>query len=148
MRGQIYPVPDPDLPFLGVHLSRTVAGDVLIGPTALLAPAHVSLRATLRWPGTWRVMRRWWRTGARELSHAASRRLLVREAARFVPEIGPRDVRRGPAGVRAQAVGRDGALVDDFLLVRTGRAVHVLNAPSPAATASLAIAEVIASEVS
>jgi L-2-hydroxyglutarate oxidase LhgO len=93
-------------------------------------------------------MRRWWRTGVRELSHAASRRLLVREAARFVPEIGVRDVRRGPAGVRAQAVGRDGALVDDFLLVRTGRAVHVLNAPSPAATASLAIAEVIASEVS
>jgi 2-hydroxyglutarate dehydrogenase len=147
VRGQIYPVPDPDLPFLGVHLSRTVAGDVLIGPTALLAPAHVSLRATLRWPGTWRVMRRWWRTGVRELSHAASRRLLVREAARFVPEIGVRDVRRGPAGVRAQAVGRDGALLDDFLLVRTGRAVHVLNAPSPAATASLAIAEVIASEV-
>ena len=147
VRGQIYPVPDPELPFLGVHLSRTVAGDVLIGPTALLAPAHVSLRATLRWPGTWRVMRRWWRTGVRELSHAASRRLLVREAARFVPEIGARDVRRGPAGVRAQAVGRDGALVDDFLLVRTGRAVHVLNAPSPAATASLAIAEVIASEV-
>ena len=147
VRGQIYPVPDPALPFLGVHLSRTIAGEVLIGPTALLAPAHVDLRATLRWPGTARVMRRWWRTGLRELAHAASRRLLVREAARFVPALGPGDVRRGPAGVRAQAVGRDGTLVDDFKLVRTGRAVHVLNAPSPAATASLAIAELIASEV-
>jgi L-2-hydroxyglutarate oxidase len=147
VRGQIYPVPDPALPFLGVHLSRTIHGEVLIGPTALLAPTHVDLRATLRWPGTARVMRRWWRTGVRELAHAASRRLLVREAARFVPAIGPRDVERGPAGVRAQAVGRDGTLVDDFKLARTGRAVHVLNAPSPAATASLAIAELIASEV-
>jgi L-2-hydroxyglutarate oxidase len=147
VRGQIYPVPDPALPFLGVHLSRTIAGEVLIGPTALLAPAHVDLRATLRWPGTARVMRRWWRTGVHELAHAASRRLVVREAARFVPAIGAGDVRGGPAGVRAQAVGRDGSLVDDFKLARTGRAVHVLNAPSPAATASLAIAELIASEV-
>ena len=147
VRGQIYPVPDPALPFLGVHLSRTIGGEVLIGPTALLAPAHVDLRATLRWPGTARVMRRWWRTGLTEIAHAVSRRLLVREAARFVPALGLADVERGPAGVRAQAVGRDGTLVDDFKLVRTGRAVHVLNAPSPAATASLAIAELIASEV-
>jgi 2-hydroxyglutarate dehydrogenase len=142
VRGQIYPVPDPALPFLGVHLSRTVAGDVLIGPTALLA----ARRAPLRWPGTWRVMRRWWRTGLTEIAHAASRRLLLREARRFVPQIdsaGP-----GPHGYRAQAVARDGGLVDDFLLARTGRAVHVLNAPSPAATASLAIAEMIADEVS
>jgi L-2-hydroxyglutarate oxidase len=143
VRGQIYPVPDPALPFLGVHLSRTIAGDVLIGPTALL----VLQRRSLRWPGTARLARRWWRTGAREVAHALSRRLLVREAARFVPEIGPADVGPGPAGVRAQAVGRDGALLDDFLLARTGRAVHVLNAPSPAATASLAIGDMIASEM-
>ena len=143
VRGQIYPVPDPALPFLGVHLSRTIAGEVLIGPTALFVPQ----RRSLRWPGTARLARRWWRTGAREIAHALSRRLLVREAARFVPEIGTADVRPGPAGVRAQAVGRDGALVDDFLLARTGRAVHVLNAPSPAATASLAIGEMIASEI-
>jgi 2-hydroxyglutarate dehydrogenase len=143
VRGQIYPVPDPALPFLGVHLSRTVAGDVLIGPTALL----VLRRRSLRWPGTLRLARRWWRTGAREIAHALSRRLLVREAARFVPEIGPADVGPGPAGVRAQALGRDGALLDDFLLARTGRAVHVLNAPSPAATASLAIGDMIASEI-
>ena len=157
VRGQIYPVPDPALPFLGVHLSRTIAGEVLIGPTALLAPARDAYRLSavrradlvdaLRWPGTVRLMRRWWRTGLTELGHAASRRLLVRAAARYVPEIGPADVRRGPAGIRAQALGRDGALVDDFKLARTGRAVHVLNAPSPAATASLAIAELIASEV-
>jgi len=147
VRGQIYPVPDPALPFLGVHLSRTVAGAVLVGPTALLAPTHVDLRATLRWPGTWRVARRWWRTGLTELVHAASRRALLREAARFVPGLGPGDVQPGPRGYRAQAVGRDGSLADDFLVARTGRALHVLNAPSPAATASLAIAELIASEV-
>jgi len=141
VRGQIYPVPDPALPFLGVHLSRTVAGEVLIGPTALLVPR----RAPLRWPGTWRVMRRWWRTGLTEIAHAASRRLLLREARRFVPRID--GVGPGPHGFRAQAVARDGGLVDDFLLARTGRAVHVLNAPSPAATASLAIGEMIASEV-
>ena len=157
VRGQIYPVPDPALPFLGVHLSRTIGGDVLIGPTALLAPARDAYRLTavrradladtLRWPGTARLVRRWWRTGFTELGHAASRRLLVREAARYVPAIGTADVRSGPAGIRAQALGRDGALLDDFLLARTGRAVHVLNAPSPAATASLAIAELIASEL-
>ena len=157
VRGQIYPVPDPALPFLGVHLSRTIDGDVLVGPTALLAPARdayrlstirrADLAATLRWPGTARLVRRWWRTGVTELGHAASRRLLVRAAARYVPAIGPGDVRPGPAGIRAQALGRDGALIDDFLLARTGRAVHVLNAPSPAATASLAIAELIASEL-
>ena len=157
VRGQIYPVPDPALPFLGVHLSRTICGEVLVGPTALLAPARDAYRlatlrradvgTTLRWPGTRRLVRRWWRTGARELAHAVSRGLLLREARRFVPELGRGDVRAGPAGIRAQALGRDGALLDDFLLARTGRAVHVLNAPSPAATASLAIAEMIASEV-
>jgi 2-hydroxyglutarate dehydrogenase len=137
VRGQIYPVPDPALPFLGVHLSRTVAGEVLIGPTALLLGG-------LRWPGTWRLVRRFWRTGARELATAASRGMLARDAARYVPAITPADVRPGPAGVRAQALGRDGALVDDFLIARSGRALHVLNAPSPAATASLAIGDLVA----
>jgi L-2-hydroxyglutarate oxidase len=147
VRGQIYPVPDPALPFLGVHLSRTIGGAVLIGPTALLAPRHTSLGATLRWPGTWRVMRKWWRTGITEIAHAMSRGLLMREAARFVPGLGADDVTTGPRGYRAQAVGRDGALVDDFLVAETGRAVHVLNAPSPAATASLAIADLIVSRL-
>jgi 2-hydroxyglutarate dehydrogenase len=154
VRGQIYPVPDPSLPFLGVHLSRTVAGEVLLGPTALMAGARdayslarvsrADLGATLRWPGTARLVRRWWRTGARELLHAVSRRAIVRELARYVPEIGPDDVKPGPAGVRAQAVARDGSLVDDFAFAETARTLHVLNAPSPAATASLAIARTVA----
>ncbi len=147
VRGQIYPVPDPALPFLGVHLSRTIGGSVIIGPTALLAPTHTDVRATLRWPGTWRVMRKWWRPGITEISHAMSRGLLMREAARFVPGLGRGDVTAGPRGYRAQAVGRDGALVDDFLVAETGRAVHVLNAPSPAATASLAIADLVVSRL-
>jgi (S)-2-hydroxyglutarate dehydrogenase len=157
VRGQIYPVPDPALPFLGVHLSRTVAGEVLIGPTALMVGARDAYRLALirradltdalRWPGTWRMIRRFWRTGVRELRTAASRGVLARDAARYVPAITAADVRPGPAGVRAQALGRDGALVDDFLMVRTGRALHVLNAPSPAATASLAIGDAVADEL-
>jgi L-2-hydroxyglutarate oxidase len=157
VRGQIYPVPDPALPFLGVHLSRTVGGEVLIGPTAMLAGARDAYRlarvrradlgATLRWPGTWRLIRRFWRTGAHELATAASPRVLAREAARYVPEISAADVRPGPAGVRAQALGRDGSLVDDFLIARSGRVLHVLNAPSPAATASLAIGDLVADEL-
>jgi 2-hydroxyglutarate dehydrogenase len=141
VRGQIYPVPDPSLPFLGVHLSRTIGGDVLLGPTALLAAKGPY---ALAWPGTLRLMRRYWRAGVREIANAASRRRLVRDLARYVPAIGPDDVEPGPAGVRAQAVGRDGALLDDFAFAETAHAVHVVNAPSPAATASLAIAELVA----
>jgi (S)-2-hydroxyglutarate dehydrogenase len=154
VRGQIYPVPDPALPFLGVHLSRTIGGDVLLGPTALLAGARDAYRlarvrradlgATLRWPGTAKLVRRWWRTGIREIAGAASRRLVVNDLARYVPEIGLDDVEPGPSGVRAQAVGRDGSLVDDFAFAATAHALHVLNAPSPAATASLAIARMVA----
>ncbi len=154
VRGQIYPVPDPSLPFLGVHLSRTIGGDVLLGPTALLAGARdayslgrirrADLGSTLRWPGTAKLVRRWWRTGAREIAGAASRRLLVRDLARYVPAVTLDDVEAGPAGVRAQAVGRDGALLDDFAFAETEHALHVLNAPSPAATASLAIAAMVA----
>lgn len=156
VRGLIYPVPDPELPFLGVHLTRHTSGDVLIGPTALLAPARDAyslstvrgrdLRDALGWPGTWRMARRFWRTGLAELGFAASRGAIVRAAARFVPELGPRDVLRGPAGVRAQAVARDGRLVDDFVFSRTGAVLHVRNAPSPAATSSLAIAREIADQ--
>ena len=157
VRGQIYPVPDPALPFLGVHLSRTIHGDVLVGPTALLAPARDAYRlatirradlgATLRWPGTARLIRRWWRTGVTELGPRRQPSPARPRGGALRAGLGPGDVRPGPAGIRAQAVGRDGALVDDFKLARTGRAVHVLNAPSPAATASLAIAELIASEI-
>jgi 2-hydroxyglutarate dehydrogenase len=156
VRSLIYPVPDPELPFLGVHLTRHIDGDVLIGPTALLSPARDAyalgtvrardLRETLGWPGTWRMGRRFWRTGLDELGYALSRRRLVRAAARFVPELKPADVAPGPAGVRAQAIGRDGRLIDDFVFSRTRRTLYVRNAPSPAATAALAIAREIAAQ--
>jgi (S)-2-hydroxyglutarate dehydrogenase len=137
VRGLIYPVPDPDLPFLGVHLTRHISGDVLLGPSAMLIGG-------LRWPGTWRVARRFWRTGVQELHMAASRRAFVAACARYVPELRAADVEGGPAGVRAQAVGRDGALVDDFVLSEAAGTLHVRNAPSPAATSSLALAALIA----
>jgi 2-hydroxyglutarate dehydrogenase len=141
VRSLIYPVPDPSLPFLGVHLSRHIDGEVSLGPTALLAPRHPR---HLTWPGTWRMARRWWRTGLVELRQAASRTTLAAAAAEYVPEIRPADLDGGFAGVRAQALGRDGALVDDFVVSETERALHVRNAPSPAATSSLALARLIA----
>jgi 2-hydroxyglutarate dehydrogenase len=98
------------------------------------------LRDTLTWPGTWRMGARWWRTGLREMHVAASRRAFAKDAARYVPGLRASDMRRGLAGVRAQAVGRDGRLIDDFVLSYTPRAIHVRNAPSPAATSSLALA--------
>ncbi|HVB26316.1 MAG TPA: L-2-hydroxyglutarate oxidase, partial [Mycobacteriales bacterium] len=158
VRGLVYPVPDPDLPFLGVHLSRHVSGDVLIGPTALLAPARDAYRLspgavrpgdvwqTATWPGALRMAARFWRTGVDELLMAASRRRFIAAAARYVPELRAGDVIAGPAGIRAQAVGRDGALVDDFVFHRTARMLHVRNAPSPGATSSLAIARHVADE--
>ena len=156
VRGLIYPVPDPTLPFLGVHLTRHAGGDVLIGPTALLAPARdaYSLRGvrrrdlgeTLRWPGTWKLARRFWRTGMTELRHATSAAALTRAAARYVPELRAEDTLPGWAGVRAQALARDGRLVDDFVFSHTERALHVRNAPSPGATAALAIARHVADE--
>ncbi len=158
VRASIYPVPDPDLPFLGMHLTRDPHGDVLLGPTALLAGARDAYRLrrvvprdlaeSLLWPGTRRMMRRFWRTGAAELRHAASIGSFVAECRRYVPELRREDVERSPhAGVRAQAVARDGSLVDDFAISVTGRAVHVRNAPSPAATSALALAAVIADRV-
>jgi L-2-hydroxyglutarate oxidase len=153
VNGLIYPVPDPELPFLGVHLTRTIDGEVLIGPTALLAAARdayslTTIRArdvasALAWPGTWRMARRFWRTGMTELGYATRRERLVRAAARFVPELRPEDVTPGPAGIRAQALARDGRLLDDFAFSRTGAALHVRNAPSPAATSALAIARAV-----
>jgi 2-hydroxyglutarate dehydrogenase len=157
VRSLIYPVPDPTLPFLGVHLSRHINGGVSLGPTALMAGARdaYSLRRvrardlaqTLAWPGTWRLARRWWRTGITEIHHALSRRSLARAAAEYVPEIRPEHLEPGFAGVRAQALGRDGRLVDDFVISETDRALHVRNAPSPAATSSLTIAGLIADRV-
>jgi 2-hydroxyglutarate dehydrogenase len=157
VRANIYPVPDPELPFLGAHLTRGPDGSVLLGPTALIAGARdayrlrrvrgADLRETLAWPGTWRLARRYWRAGLTEIRHAASRRALVAAARRMVPELRAADFVSGPAGVRAQALGRDGTLVDDFLVSRTDRALYVRNAPSPAATSSLPLARLIADEV-
>ncbi len=156
VRSLIYPVPDPSLPFLGVHLTKHIDGDVLIGPTALMAAARDAYRLskfrrqdvldTLRWPGTWKMLAKWWGTGVTELRHAALRSAFVRAASRYVPELEVGDVEPAFAGVRAQALGRDGRLVDDFVFSHTERALHVRNAPSPAATSSLAIARHIADE--
>jgi (S)-2-hydroxyglutarate dehydrogenase len=157
VRANVYPVPDPDLPFLGAHLTRTLDGRLLIGPSALIAPARDAYRLsairwrdlgeTVRWPGTRRLARRHWRAGLRELQHAASRRSFLAEAARMVPALRGARTIPAPAGIRAQAVGRDGTLVDDFVVHRTERAVHVRNAPSPAATSSLPLARLIADEL-
>jgi len=156
VRGLIYPVPDPRLPFLGIHLTPRIDGTVLAGPSALLAGARDGYRlgtlrphdvgATLAWPGTWRMARRWWRTGLDEARLAASHRAFATAAARYVPAIRPEDLQPAFAGVRAQAVGRDGRLVEDFVISPTPRAIHVRNAPSPAATSSLALAQLIADE--
>jgi (S)-2-hydroxyglutarate dehydrogenase len=156
VRANIYPVPDPELPFLGMHLTRRIDGEVLLGPSALLVGARDAYRLerisprdladTLTWPGTWRLLREHWHTAVGELRPAASRKAFIGELRRFVPELRAADVLDGPVGVRAQAVARDGSLVDDFVVHRTERAVHVRNAPSPAATSSLALARLIADE--
>jgi (S)-2-hydroxyglutarate dehydrogenase len=153
VRGLLYPVPDPTLPFLGVHLTPQIGGQVLLGPSALLVGARDAydlrtvrakdVRDTLGWPGTWRMARRWWKTGAQEIYLGASRRVFAARAARYVPALQARDMMPAFAGVRAQAVSRDGTLVDDFVISHTPRAVHVRNAPSPAATSSLALAGLI-----
>ena len=154
VRSNIYPVPDPDLPFLGMHLTRTIDGEVLLGPSALMVGARDAYRLgrlrrrdladNLSWPGTWRLVRRFWRTGLTELRHASSRRAFVADLRRFVPELEVANVLPGPSGIRAQALDRDGRLVDDFVVHQTEHALHVRNAPSPAATSSLALAKLIA----
>jgi L-2-hydroxyglutarate oxidase LhgO len=153
VRGLIYPVPDPRFPFLGVHFTRQVGGGVEAGPNAVLAfhregytKARVSLRDlgdVLCYPGFWRLARRYWRTGAGEVYRSLSKRAFVRALQKLVPDVRVGDLARGGSGVRAQALVRTGELVDDFLIVDVPRSLHVCNAPSPAATASLAIAEEI-----
>jgi 2-hydroxyglutarate dehydrogenase len=145
VRALIYPVPDPRLPFLGVHLTRDVHGEVLIGPTALLAGRGVGdLARSLAWPGTRRLLAAHWRAGLVELRHAVDPAALVTAAARLVPALTAADALPAFAGIRAQAVGRDGRLLDDFAFSSGPRALHVRNAPSPGATAALAIARHVA----
>jgi L-2-hydroxyglutarate oxidase LhgO len=149
VRGMIYPVPDPQLPFLGVHLTRKIDGAVWAGPNAVLSLAREGYGRrdferhdaadVLRDKGFRRLAKRWWRTGAGELWRAASKRAYLRSVAPYMPELKLADLESHTSGIRAQAVARDGSMVDDFHLVEGPRALHVVNAPSPAATASLAI---------
>lgn len=151
VRGLVYPVPDPRYPFLGVHFTRRVSGELEVGPNAVLALARegyrrrdaslADVRDIASWPGSWRLARAHWRTGVTEVRGSLSRRAYMRTAQRYVPEIGATDVVRAGAGVRAQAVERDGSLVDDFRIASAGGVTVVQNAPSPAATSCLAIAE-------
>ncbi|MFD3941752.1 L-2-hydroxyglutarate oxidase [Streptomyces sp. NPDC058579] len=154
IRGLVYPVPDPAFPFLGVHLTRGVDGGVHVGPNAVPALAREGydwsvvrpgdLAGTLAWPGAWQIAREHWRYGAGELRRSLSKRAFTEAVRRLLPSVEETDLRRAPAGVRAQAVLRDGTLVDDFLIREAHRTVHVLNAPSPAATASLPIGREVA----
>ena len=157
VRGLIYPVPDPRYPFLGVHFTRRVDGSLEIGPNAVLATAREGhdrrqvrirdLREMGTWPGFWRMARNHWRTGVREVTGSVSTRTYLKAAQAYVPGIEIGDVRRGGAGVRAQAVDRDGSLVDDFRIDVEDGITVVRNAPSPAATSSLAIAEWIVDRI-
>jgi L-2-hydroxyglutarate oxidase LhgO len=151
VRGLVYPVPDPRYPFLGVHFTRRVDGRLDVGPNAVLAGAREGYRRsslrprelaeTLAWPGFRQLARQHWRMGASELRGSLSRRAFVEAARRYVPELTAADIDGRHAGVRAQALDRDGSLVDDFRISRLGPVTAVRNAPSPGATSSLAIAE-------
>jgi L-2-hydroxyglutarate oxidase len=154
VRNLIYPVPDPAFPFLGVHFTRMIDGGVECGPNAVLAFGREAYRKfglvwrdlleTLTWPGFQTVARRYWRVGLGEFHRSFSKSAFVRALQKLVPEIRAEDLIPGGAGIRAQACGRDGSLLDDFEIREKGRVIHVCNAPSPAATASLAIGEAIA----
>jgi L-2-hydroxyglutarate oxidase len=153
VRALIYPVPDPRFPFLGVHFTRRITGRVDAGPNAVLALARegyrhtdISLRdlaASIVFPGFWRMARQHWRNGIDEWHRSLSKRAFVKALQRLVPEIAAPDLVPGGSGVRAQALKPDGSLVDDFQFVPSGKVLHVLNVPSPAATASLTIAQAI-----
>lgn len=157
VRHLVYPVPDPRFPFLGVHFTRMVGGGVEAGPNAVLALARAGYSWTrinprdlvdmALWGGLWKLAGRHWKTGWMEVTRSLSKARFVAALQRLVPEIRPEDVVRGGAGVRAQAIDRDGNTLDDFSLVEDDAALHVLNAPSPGATASLSIAAEIVTRV-
>jgi L-2-hydroxyglutarate oxidase len=153
-RRLIYPVPDPELPFLGVHLTRMIGGYITVGPNAVLGLsrdgyAHFSFNLKdaaeiLRYPGFWHLARKHWRSGCNEILGSLFKRRYLRQCRKYCPELKLQDLQPYPAGIRAQVVLADGTLVHDFLFADTARQVHVLNAPSPAATAAMPIAELIA----
>jgi L-2-hydroxyglutarate oxidase len=153
VKGLIYPVPDPAFPFLGVHATRGIDGHVHAGPNAVLALAREGYSwgtvktkeflQTITYPGMIKVAQRHWKYGFGEMHRSLSRKAMVKQIQRMLPDVRAEDLHRGGAGVRAQAVKADGTLVDDFLFVEqgsgAGSVLHVLNAPSPAATAALPI---------
>jgi L-2-hydroxyglutarate oxidase LhgO len=154
--GLIYPVPDPALPFLGVHFTKRLDGAVLAGPNAVLAGAREGygrfdlstrdLRDTLGYAGFRTLARRFWRSGAGEMWRDWNKRAFVADLRKLVPAVSADHLTPGPSGVRAQAVAADGSMVDDFQLGGSDRVLHVFNAPSPAATSSLAIGRMLATE--
>ena len=158
VRNLIYPVPDPNFPFLGVHFTRTTEGGVETGPNAVLGLAREGYKKTdlrvkdlaevLSYPAFWRLAARHWRTGAGEVLRSLSKKAFVRGLQKLVPEVNEDDLVPTEAGVRAQALMKDGSLVDDFLIIEGKRSIHVLNAPSPAATACIPIGEAIVDRVS
>jgi len=151
VKGLIYPVPNPAFPFLGVHFTRKIDGSVECGPNAVFSFKREGYRKTdfnlrdswdaLSYMGTWKLFLRHWKFGLGEYKRAFSKKLFLRQLQRLMPSLQADDIEPGSAGVRAQAVGRDGKPIDDFVVVRHSNSIHVLNAPSPAATASLAIGE-------
>lgn len=156
VRHLVYPVPDPRFPFLGVHFTRTIDGRLEAGPNAVVAWRREGYdggfdrrdaTSLLAYPGSWRLAARYWRTGLGEMARAWSRARFATALRRLVPELRDDDLRPGGCGIRAQAVDRQGRLADDFRFAEDDRSVHVVNAPSPAATASLAIARVVADRV-
>ena len=157
VKNIVYPLPDPSFPFLNVHLTRTVEGGVEAGPNAVLGLAREGYRKTdinikdsfeaLTYPGLWRLARTYWRTGIGELVRSFSRKVFTRSLKKLIPEVEEEDLAPIEAGVRAQALAKDGVLVNDFLIVDGKRSVHVLNAPSPAATAAIPIGKTIAERI-
>jgi L-2-hydroxyglutarate oxidase len=154
VRNLIYPVPDPRFPFLGVHFTRMIGGGVEAGPNAVLAFMREGYRKTdfrlsdvadtFSYRGFWKMAARYWRTAAGEFWRSLSKNAFVSALQRLLPELKPEDLRPGGSGVRAQAVDTNGNLLDDFHVIRAERMIHVLNAPSPAATSSLSIGKTIA----
>ena len=154
VRGLIYPVPDPRFPFLGVHFTRRINGEVWLGPNAVLAFAREGYRRldfnardlweTLSYSGFQKLARTYWRVGLEEMYRDFSKKAFLKSLQRYLPDLRLADLLPGPSGVRAQALASNGALVDDFIVDQQAGMLHVRNAPSPAATSSLAIAEMIA----
>jgi len=157
VKNLIYPVPDPNFPFLGVHYTRMMNGHIEAGPNAVLAfrregykrsDIHLGeLFESLTWPGFRKVIKKYWRTGFGEMYRSFSKRAFTKALQKLIPEIKSTDLERAPAGVRAQACDKTGGLLDDFKIIEDEESVHVLNAPSPAATSSLAIGKAVADKI-